>query len=201
MGNGWVSLKSKEEAVWHKIILASVAFLVLFLLVVYPLSDIMPQNCTADTPALSTKESILEAYGKLPILFIQNQGQLDEAVEYYVRASAQTLYFTEESIVLDLTRYNQAETNGTADRQAERLVFSLDFLGANSQPTIEGSGKGSAVVNYLIGNDPEKWRTNVPTYREVVYHDIYPAIDLRLSGRGMCWNMSLWSGLEQRPRT
>jgi hypothetical protein len=168
----------------HKIIFASVALLVLFLIAVYPLADLMSQNHRADTPDLATKESILEAYGKLPILFIQNQGQMDSTVQYYTKAPQQTLYLTPGSIVFDLSRCNNADTVGPADRQAERLVFSLDFLGANSQPAMEGSSKDRAVVNYFIGNDPEKWHSNIPTYRELVYKDIYPSIDLRLYGKG-----------------
>jgi len=33
-------------------------------------------------------------------------------------------------------------------------------------------------TNYFIGNDPKKWRTNVPTYAQVRYHDVYPGVDL-----------------------
>ena len=33
-------------------------------------------------------------------------------------------------------------------------------------------------MNYFIGNDPEKWRRNVPTYRKVYYKDVYPGIDV-----------------------
>src|SRR5205823_6500094 len=33
-------------------------------------------------------------------------------------------------------------------------------------------------VNYLLGNDPMRWRTNVPTYGKVAYQDVYAGIDL-----------------------
>jgi hypothetical protein len=33
-------------------------------------------------------------------------------------------------------------------------------------------------VNYLIGNDPTKWRTEVPTYRRVRLADVYRGVDL-----------------------
>ena len=33
-------------------------------------------------------------------------------------------------------------------------------------------------VNYFIGKDPKKWQTNVPTYKQVRYKEIYPGIDL-----------------------
>jgi hypothetical protein len=168
----------------HKAVFISVAFLILSLMLVYPLSDLVPQNRSADTVASPTKERIQEAYGKLPVLFIENQGQLDSMVEYYIKTPAQTLYFTKDGIIFDLTRCDQAEASGMADSRAERLVFSLDFMGANREPTIKGTGKDSAVVNYLTGDNPGKWHTDIPTYREVVYHEIYPAIDLRLLGKG-----------------
>ena len=164
-----------------KIFFFSTALLVLLSLLVYPLADLMPGNRTSNTTALSTNSSVATAYGQLPVLFIRNQGQLDRTVKYYVKTPAQTLYFTKEGIVFDLTRHNQAEAAG---RQVERLVFSLDFLGANKKPAVEGTDKDTAVVNYFNGNDPRMWRTDIPTYGEVVYHDIYPSIDLRLRGEG-----------------
>jgi len=166
---------------WQKKIFASAVILVLALMAAFPAAGLLAGESSTDTLDLSTAESsILEAYGKLPLLFIENQGQVDEAVRYYVKASGQTVYFTEENIVFALIRSDGAEADDTADR----LVFSLDFLGANSQPAIEGSGKDGAVVNYFVGNDPENWYANVPTYTELVYRDIYPSIDLRLYGDG-----------------
>ena len=162
----------------QKKIFAAVILLVA-LMVAFPAAGLLAGESSTETTDLSTRESsILEAYGKLPLLFIANQGQVDEAVRYYVTASGQTVYFTEENIVFDLVRSDLAEADDTADR----LVFSLDFLGANSQPAIEGSGKDGAVVNYFIGSAPENWYANVPTYRELVYSDIYPNVDLRLYG-------------------
>jgi hypothetical protein len=32
--------------------------------------------------------------------------------------------------------------------------------------------------NYFIGNDPTKWRTNVPNYAKVKYANVYPGVDL-----------------------
>jgi hypothetical protein len=166
---------------WQKRIFFSAAILVVALMGAFPAVGLLAGESSTDTLDLSTPESsILEAYGKLPLLFIENQGQVDEAVMYYVKTSGQAVYFTEENIVFYLIR-----SDGTAaDDTADRLVFSLDFLGADSQPAIEGRGKDSTVVNYFIGNDPENWYANVPTYRELVYRDIYPNIDLRLYGDG-----------------
>ena len=32
--------------------------------------------------------------------------------------------------------------------------------------------------NYLIGNDPEKWRQNIPHYARVRHREVYPGVDL-----------------------
>jgi hypothetical protein len=37
-------------------------------------------------------------------------------------------------------------------------------------------------ANYFIGNDPTRWHTGIPTYREVEYRDVYQGIDLTFSG-------------------
>ncbi len=166
----------------HKVIFGWVSLFILFSMVAYPLSDMLPRDYNSSIVDTTAEQTAGEALNELPILFIENQGQLDEEVEYYVKAPSQMLYFTRGSIIFDLNRYNQAEATGGGEGQAERLVFSLDFLGADKQPTIEGIGRDSAVVNYLTGNDPEKWHTGISTCREVVYRDIYPAVDLRLRG-------------------
>ena len=137
---------------------------------------------SAETPAAS--DMLL----KLPMTFIENQGQLDSRVKYYARLSGQTVYFTDEGITFDLVRYPQLsdDSRETASTQptGERLVFSIEFANANCSPVIEGTAEAPGKVNYLIGNDPAEWHTDIPTYHEVVYRDIYPGIDLRFYGQG-----------------
>jgi len=61
-------------------------------------------------------------------------------------------------------------------------VLRLSFLGANPTPRIEGAEPLAATVSYLLGSDQAQWRTGVPTYGRVVYHDLYPGIDLAYDG-------------------
>src|ERR1022692_533603 len=39
-------------------------------------------------------------------------------------------------------------------------------------------------TSYLIGNDPGKWRTDVPSYSRVRYTNVYPGVDLLYHGEG-----------------
>ena len=43
-----------------------------------------------------------ENYGKLPLSFIRNDGQMDNKVEFYERGSGHSTYFTNEGVYLEL---------------------------------------------------------------------------------------------------
>ncbi|OFV91359.1 MAG: hypothetical protein A3H28_11940 [Acidobacteria bacterium RIFCSPLOWO2_02_FULL_61_28] len=60
----------------------------------------------------------------------------------------------------------------------ETAVLRMKLVGANPNPAVTGLAELSGKSNYFIGNDPSKWRTNVPTYAKVKYEDVYPGIDL-----------------------
>ncbi|PWH16222.1 MAG: hypothetical protein DDG59_10115, partial [Anaerolineae bacterium] len=46
--------------------------------------------------------------------------------------------------------------------------------------------------NYLIGNDRSRWVTNVPAYSGLVYHELYPGLDLEISFQagGLSWSFN-----------
>lgn len=56
--------------------------------------------------------------------------------------------------------------------------FDMQFLGANPDVRISGQEPAQAKANYFIGNDPAQWRRQAPMYSKVVYHTLYPGIDL-----------------------
>ena len=57
----------------------------------------------------------------------------------------------------------------------------MKFVGANTNPAIEGEARQPGTVNYFIGK-PDEWRTNIPTYARVRYRSLYPGIDLVFYG-------------------
>ncbi|MBI3301908.1 MAG: hypothetical protein HYZ72_07505 [Deltaproteobacteria bacterium] len=54
----------------------------------------------------------------------------------------------------------------------------MQLIAANPNPRVAGQKELPGKVNYFIGNDPDKWRTNIPTYAKVKYQDVYPGVDL-----------------------
>lgn len=117
-----------------------------------------------------------EAYGQLPLFFIRNDGQLDEKVEFFEKGNGHTMFFTNDGIYLALTRNHD-------ENQAVRTeMVKLAFIDADPDVEIVAEGLQAGKINYFIGNDPEKWKTDVPTYKAVVYKEIYPGIDARFYG-------------------
>jgi len=54
----------------------------------------------------------------------------------------------------------------------------MRLVGANASAAVTGAEELPGKSNYFIGNDPKKWRTNVPNYAKVKYQDVYPGVDL-----------------------
>ncbi len=52
---------------------------------------------------IDTKAHLQAALAQLPLYFVENQGQVDERVAYYVQGSDKTLYFTPQGVTFVLT--------------------------------------------------------------------------------------------------
>ena len=122
---------------------------------------------------MSEKEA-LDAYGKLPLSFIPNEGQTDEAVRYYAQGAGYGFFFTKEGATLSF-----AEGKGRGGH-----ALALDFLGANPHATLTAQKRLSGEVNYLVGDDPAKWQQGLPTHGELLYGGLWPGIDMAVRGEG-----------------
>ena len=133
------------------------------------------------------------AYGKLPLAFEANQGQTAADVRFLSRGDGYSLFLTEQEAVLalrqsapgatrrlDRTKLSKVRSN---TRGVEKLAFlRMRLDGANPSATVAGVNRMPTRVNYFIGNDPKKWHTDIPTYSQVQYHDVYPGVDLLFYG-------------------
>jgi hypothetical protein len=57
-------------------------------------------------------------------------------------------------------------------------IVRMRLLGANSTAVLTAVDELPGRTNYLIGNQPAKWRTNILNYRKVAERGVYPGIDL-----------------------
>ena len=132
------------------------------------------------TPAPPTSVRVQELYAKLPLSFERNDGQTDDRVRFLSRGPGYRMFFGGDGAVLYL---DKSETRRTPKAEPSRIptprasqIVRLKLLGANS--SVSGEDELAGKVNYFLGNDPTKWRTNVPLYRKVQYQGVYPGIDL-----------------------
>ena len=127
----------------------------------------------ASASAAPSDQKALEAYGKLPLAFVPNAGQTDARVRFSAKAVGASFYFTQTEAIFSFAKVSDPD---------RRVVLSLAFLGANPETRLEGRRLLPGKVNYLLGNDPEKWHTNLPSYGQLAYRDLWPGIDMVFRG-------------------
>ncbi|HEY1271042.1 MAG TPA: SBBP repeat-containing protein [Terriglobales bacterium] len=123
-----------------------------------------PSTSTASAPPLRL------VLGRAPLGFEPNLGQADSRVKYLARGSGYGLFLTDDEAVLAL--------NGRSRQgQSRTSIVRMKLAGANAAAAT-ASGELPGKSNYLIGNDPSRWRRGVPQFSRVRYAQVYPGIDL-----------------------
>ena len=147
-----------------------------------------PASQAADNPA-ATKAQLAENYGKIPLSFEANQGQADKTAKFLSNGSGYSLFLTDSSAVLALTKpeVSNAKVGVAAGkglkpasaRPARKTdVVRMELAGANRATRVTGVDPLPGTANYFIGNDPSKWHSGVPVFAKVKYAGVYPGIDL-----------------------
>lgn len=135
----------------------------------------------------SSNAEIADRYGRLPLSFERNEGQTDRAVKFVSRGTGYDFFLTDTGAVLTLRKPRPLEDRftrpalaepGTVDQRFNASVIRLTMLGTNPHSAAEGEDQLPGRINYLVGDNPNKWHVNIPTYRKVHYTEIYPKVDL-----------------------
>lgn len=127
------------------------------------------------------KAHIVEKFGNLPIRFEANAGQADARVKFSARGSGYNLFIAPDEATLVISN---SVPLGTTKFKRTGSVLKLKLEGADPAAVMNGVDALPGKVNYLIGRDSGKWRTNVITYTRVKATSVYPGIDLVWYGSG-----------------
>ncbi|HZY07715.1 MAG TPA: SBBP repeat-containing protein, partial [Ilumatobacteraceae bacterium] len=108
--------------------------------------------------------------------FVENRGQTDASVRYYAQGNRYAFYLTPTGVLMSFL--DRQSTAG--DPSASGVALGLHFVDSNPLVRPQGADEAPGVVNVLRGNDPSKWHTGIPQFRDVVYPDLWRGVDLRL---------------------
>jgi beta-propeller repeat-containing protein len=111
--------------------------------------------------------------GSLPVFFFPNAGETDPSIRFMAETPELHAGFRADSAVFQI--------------QGGDTLFHTQvvrFAGANPHATIEGAGVLAGKANFFLGQDADRWKTGLPTYRKIVYRNLYPGIDMSYSGNG-----------------
>ena len=143
-------------------------------------------------------------FSKLPLVFEPNLGQVSSNVDFLSHSPGYTLFLTPDgAIIRSSTRRHSSSgasvisavsgkyprmgpspnksSRSTKHEQNAFEVIRMRALGSKGANP-EGRDSQEGKSNYFLGNDPSKWRRNVPQYREVQYSSVYPGIDFVYHG-------------------
>ena len=150
-----------------------------------------PVAAASRQSAPRTAAQVREAYGQLPLSFEANRGQADESVNFVARGAGYTLALSPTEAVFALARPADEESRrgelsprsetGASDApgsQPPPTLLRMNLIGANRSASVAGVNELEGKVNYFLGSDPAKWRTDVPTFGRVRYAGVYQGIDV-----------------------
>ncbi len=151
-----------------------------------PFIDVKGTNAGDTCPATPA-----EPFGRLPLMF---EAADSGGRRFFCRGSGYHLWLSSGEAVVAL-RQTQDNDRGAWGEQpgfrgrrfpashsrnsaADPAPLRIKLVGANAAAQSAGLERSPTKVNYFLGNDPARWRIDVPTFGRVRYQNIYPGVDL-----------------------
>jgi Beta-propeller repeat len=107
---------------------------------------------SAATPAASSPQ--------MPFSFVENHGQADPRVRAVGSGPSFKAWFQDDGVLL----------------QQGASTVHLSFAGALPRPAVTLANPSGAHANFLRGNDPTLWHTDLPMFKAVHYADVWPGV-------------------------
>ncbi len=109
---------------------------------------------------------------KLPLSFEPNRGQGDASSQYFARGAGYTIGLRPTGVVISVR-----------EKGAKQQVVTLRLQRASGSARAVAEEPLPGKVNYFLGSNPVKWRTNIATFAAVRYVQVYAGIDAVYHGK------------------
>lgn len=139
----------------------------------------------------------------MPLFFEAGDGRGGSGVKFFSRGERYSVFLTSKAMVLSLhspvaadaqgksspllgesgsSHSRVREMVGAARANRTAATISIELIGCSEHSEVGGEDLLPTKVNYFIGRDPKRWRTNLSAFSKVRYKNIYPGIDLVFYG-------------------
>ena len=178
------------------------AFFALGLLMIFGIPGRVAAAAGGAPDGAKDRAKVAESYGKVPLSFEPNRGQISAEVQWVARGPEYVLFLAGHDAVLELNsatavrgshglskgeeagnQAGEATGSGTAGAGIKSAAIRMNLLGASAGERTSGEGQQAGTANYFTGNDPLKWQQAVPNFAKVRLSQVYPGIDLVYYGR------------------
>jgi hypothetical protein len=126
---------------------------------------------------------------QMPLDFEANRGQAPGEYKYVAHGPSYSLGISPSGLALALSRprpddgANSHHASGVPTiEKKDSSHLELRFEGSDGKSMVTGVGAEPGHSNYFIGNDPARWRTELPHFSRVQIADVYQGINLVLYG-------------------
>jgi len=143
--------------------------------------------------------AFVSSYSQDNQVFIENKGQWADEVLYLSKVNGANVWITKSGVIYDyfqmteikdtlLNKHNKTHLDPMLDpRMGDEMpnysikghVIKMELVNANQSPSPSGFNKSETYYNYFIGNDKNKWASNVPLFNEVTVNNIYEDISVK----------------------
>jgi len=146
------------------------------------------QSTPSDKLKEADKQAIKQKILKLQIPFIANEGQMNKEVSFYAKTFGGNAYVTQKgdmvySFYSKIDPEDKATDSASTPENIKGVTLKEILVGA-SGTSPQGNDRAKTKVNYFIGNDRSKWKTDIPSYNSVDFGDVYKGINLCLKAYG-----------------
>lgn len=128
-------------------------------------------SCSLLKPEAKAAVDTKKALANLSRTFEPNQGQAPAGVKYLSGGPLYNIYISAREVTM-------------VSQNPSAALIRMRLVGSSRDSKIEPLDPLNARSSYFIGNDPQKWRSNVPNYGRVALRGVYPGIDFILYGNG-----------------
>jgi len=108
-----------------------------------------------------------------PMSFEANLGQTDARYPYLASGKRHSILLSATEMVFELP-----------EKKAAPGLIRARLEGARPEAQARALEPLSGRVNYFIGNDPNKWVTDIPTFGRIAFTGVYPGVDVEYHGAG-----------------